>query len=80
MSTTNWTDAKARRDDSDDRRHGYEHAACAISSLSPTPNNSSARTELRTDWLLRVGSQMRSFVAAAMVPASRSSRGEAGMV
>lgn len=28
--TTNWTDIKASRADSDERRHGYEHAGRAI--------------------------------------------------
>ncbi len=37
MSTTNWTDAKARRADSDERRHGYEHAGCAIRLASGKP-------------------------------------------
>ena len=30
MTNTNWTDIKARRADSDERRHGYEHAGRAI--------------------------------------------------
>ena len=28
--TTNWTDIKANRADTDERRHGYEHAGRAI--------------------------------------------------
>ena len=30
MTTTNWTDIKARRAESGERRHGYEHAGRAI--------------------------------------------------
>ena len=30
MTTTSWTEIKARRADSDERRHGYERAGRAI--------------------------------------------------
>ena len=37
MTTTSWTEIKALRADSDELRHGYERAGCAIRLASEIP-------------------------------------------